>query len=284
MKANRHPAALTADLGNSALKLAAWRPLERGAIGAAHPAARATLEHGKGDDPGRLVEGLAAFLDQAAASGAAVQVAALSSVAGPERTAPLVETLSAVLKTRGVELYCGPDHGLANLCDEPHTVGADRLFAARGALELLGRGCVVIDVGSAMTVDAVVAGDPDATEPRGRFLGGAIAPGPWLLAQALATGGAQLKLIEPRAGVPALGQVTGAALESGVVHGLRGAAFELARRVGAEAGLADSVRVVTGGARGLLLDPEPFWTGDLREDPDLVLRGVLAALLERVGA
>jgi len=278
--APRHPAALTADLGNSALKLAAWRPLDSAPVGAAHPAARTSLVLGRGDDPVALSGRLSAFLDEAAEAGVEFEIAALSSVAGPDRTAALAQVLTGSLAGRGVDLVVHPDHGLENLCDEPQTVGLDRLFAARGALALLGRGCVVIDAGTALTVDGVdIEAGPGR---RGRFLGGAIAPGPRLLAEALDRGGAQLARVEPRAGVPGLGRITRAALESGIVHGLRGAAFELARRVGAESGLADSVRVVTGGARQLLLEPEPFWSGEVREDPDLVHRGLLAALLDGV--
>ena len=71
--------------------------------------------------------------------------------------------------------------------------------------------------------------------------------------------------------------------------GFRGAARELAERVGAEAEawLAEEGRgveahhagvVATGGARRLLLEPEPVFEGFVREDPELVHRGLLAAL------
>lgn len=275
---------LTADLGNSALKLALWGALDprasddlrAGALAAVEPLATATFALAGGTDAGVLAADLAAFL--AAAGGAAPRRAALSSVAGPERTARLAAVLGAALADFEVALVVHPDPGLENTCRHPETVGADRLFAARGALALLGRGAVVLDVGSALTVDAV---EPDAVGGRrGRFLGGAIAPGPRLLAEALERGGAQLARVDPRGPVPALGRETRAALESGVVHGLRGAAFELARRVGAEAGLAAAPRVLTGGARALLLEPHPFWDGDLRVDPHLVHRGLFAALAE----
>lgn len=277
---------LTADLGNSGLKLAAWRPLSPAAVGAALPAARLALPLGAGDDAGALAGGLDAFLATLTAEVGPVDSSALSSVAGSERTAALTSVLDAALGRVGGRALLRPDHGLENTCAQPQTVGADRLFAARGALELVGGGAVVVDVGSALTVDAVAAadrgaGDGAATDDRrGRFLGGAIAPGPRLAASALERGGAQLPLVDPDPRAPALGRETTAALISGIVHGLRGGAFELARRVGAEAGLAAAPRVLTGGARAFLTEPEPFWDGDLRVDPDLVHRGLLAALLD----
>ena len=67
-------------------------------------------------------------------------------------------------------------------------------------------------------------------EARGFILGGAIAPGPRLLSEALARGGARLLAVEVDANVPALGRDTAEALRAGVVFGLRGAVRELVRR------------------------------------------------------
>ena len=180
-----------------------------------------------------------------------------------------------------------PEHGLVNRCDEPETVGADRLFAARGAFELARRSCLVIDAGTALTVDALrVQGKRVAGRelpPLPEFLGGAIAPGPELLARALARGGARLPLVEPRPGAPAppaLGRHTRAALEAGIAVGFAGAARELARRVAEEAGLgAEDPIFLTGGARGFLTVPGLFAAAP-REVQDLVHLGLCHAARE----
>src|SRR6185436_227508 len=111
------------------------------------------------------------------------------------------------------------------------------------------------------------------------FLGGAIAPGPRLLAAALASGTARLPLIEPRVGAQALGTVTEDAIQAGVVVGFRGAAERLVEEIAAESGLGTAPVVLTGGARAFLLEPRPFTTRSLEVVPELVHRGLLAALL-----
>ncbi len=186
----------------------------------------------------------------------------LTSVAGPERRGELAGELE--LRFGAVET---PEHGLQLAIRHPETCGLDRLFAARAAAALLPAGAVVVDCGTALTVDLV---------RDGTFEGGAIAPGPALLVRALAEGGAQLHAVEARPGAPALGRETGEALEAGVVVGLRGAARELVAEL-RQAAQADLPVVVTGGARGLLLEPEPCLGGQLLVRPDLVHEGLLAA-------
>lgn len=196
---------------------------------------------------------------------------AISSVAGEAARTELAQRLAVQLRC---PLLTGLDHGLENLTRTPETVGEDRLFAARGALELVGRSAIVVDAGTALTVDALRAGDGAA---RAAFLGGAIAPGPDLLSAALGSGTAQLYAIDPRPGVPALGRDTREALESGVCVGFLGAARELVRRVAAEAGFEAPDLVVTGGARQLLAELAAPDGGRRVDVEELVERGLLAA-------
>ena len=107
--------------------------------------------------------------------------AALSCVAAAE----LGRALLAALEALANPVHFNPECGLTLELEHPETVGHDRLYAARGALECLGEPAVVVDAGTALTVDAV---RPEPASPGcvGRFLGGAIAPGPDALAQALA--------------------------------------------------------------------------------------------------
>ncbi|MEO0653122.1 MAG: type III pantothenate kinase, partial [Planctomycetota bacterium] len=244
---------VTLDLGNSSLKAILWK--------AERVHARTAFVCSEPDLARRVVRWLDGFDPPRAC--------ALSSVAGRIAT----QAFAKDFDLSGYAPLCvHPDPGVANRCNHPETVGFDRLYAARGAIEQLPDGAVVLDAGTALTVDAVRGGEQGP-----EFLGGAIAPGPTLLIEALSRGGAQLHAVDPEPPVPTLGRETREALESGVVHGFRGAAAELSRGVGLESGLAGAPRVVTGGAAAWLLEPTPFWSGSLRHVPDLVHTGLRLA-------
>lgn len=156
------------------------------------------------------------------------------------------------------------------------TVGADRLLDAWAATLRFGAPLIVVDLGTATTVDAVGAD--------GAFLGGAILPGIELGAQALARGTAQLPRIDATDLPAAIGTDTPAAIASGLVFGHVGAVRELVGRMKAQIGVRATV-VVTGGlSRASWANA---WTaaGDGLPriadvvDPDLTLRG-----LGRLGA
>jgi pantothenate kinase type III len=288
------PPLVTVDLGNSRVKLRAW-PADAARAIQALPRPLAARDLAVDDE---LAAGVYAFFTQTlgALGGAAgqrgVTLAVLCSVAAPEVEANLTGLLEELT---GGRLDVAPELGLRNACRSPETVGRDRLFAARGALELLGGPALVVDAGTCLTVDAVRVEPRPAGGVLGVFLGGAIAPGPALLARALAQGGARLLAIEAslevapeRApAVEALGRDTSGALRAGVVVGFRGAARELLAGVAREAGLEDAPVVITGGARGFLRDPLALqggsgWTQVLgpravQEAPDLVHLGLLAA-------
>ena len=247
---------LTLDLGNTRTKICAWDGAD----------VRAQGEFARGDE--------AELLDFAASTGLAR--AALSTVAGSAYTREIVGLLAG----RAIACAVAPDSGLENRTRTPGTVGLDRLYAARGALAELPRSCLVCDLGTALTVDAVLApgGDPGASvADRGVFLGGAIAVGPELAALALHEHTADLPRVEPEPGCPALGRDTLEALRSGCVVGVRGAARELLEEIARESGLADAPVFVTGGGRSYLLEPEPFTGRTLYERPELVHRGLFEA-------
>ncbi len=96
-----------------------------------------------------------------------------------------------------------------------HTLGVDRACAAAATYERLKHACVVVDFGTAITVDLI---DDDGT-----LLGGAILPGVALQLKALHQYTAQLPLVE--AAIPALpyGRDTTEAIQTGVCRGAVGA-------------------------------------------------------------
>lgn len=150
--------------------------------------------------------------------------------------------------------------------DEPKRVGVDRLLAALAARETAGAPCVVVDAGTAITVDAV--------GPDGAFLGGAILPGPAIAAQALADGTAQLPHVAlPEAAPQAIGRSTEAAIAAGCVRGTAGAIEALAAAVRERLG-AGAPLVLTGGHAARLM---PLLSSNPHHVPELVLEGLVLA-------
>lgn len=163
----------------------------------------------------------------------------------------------------------------------PARVGPDRLLAAWGASLNRTVPLIVIDLGTATTVDAVDA--------EGAFAGGAILPGMALGASALAASTALLPAVELSLPSRAIGRDTVAALRSGVVLGHLGAIREVATRIAGELA-PDGPRpaaIATGGltqvswVREALLRDEGPGLPPIADavDPDLLLRslGRLAA-------
>lgn len=163
----------------------------------------------------------------------------------------------------------------------PDQTGPDRLLAAWAAASLYGTPVIVVDLGTATTVDAV---DGD-----GFFLGGAILPGLGLSADALAEGTARLPRVELDLPVEAIGADTTAALQSGIVIGHVGAVRELATRMNAQLAPRGSspaqpvTRVIVTGGHAAARWSQRAWreaagpglppiANEL--DPQLVLRGL----------
>lgn len=250
---------LTADLGNSALKLCGWSVGE----GRLEPGGERAVPWG-GDWVGELHRLLGEL--------GTLEGIAACSVASRERTSIVYSALREASRV----FHAEPDPRLRIECRDPHTIGRDRLYSARGAWEIVRAPVLVVDAGTALTVDAV-----DGDENEARFLGGAIAPGPALLASALAEGAANLFPVEPAPGAPALGRDSAEALRAGVSVGFVGSATLLVRRIAEEAGLETAPLLLTGGARAFLAAPGTFGAREVRVDPELVHRGLLAAAFGR---
>ncbi len=265
----------TLDVGNSSAKLRAWEATS-------NADGRVSLR--RVDGPAALSKSIP-LADARAALELALEartrnnaplVVALSCVA----SVALEQELATWLSQRGeVEALVNPDSGLVNEALPPQSVGRDRLYAARGAFERVGSSSIVIDAGSAMTVDLLLV-DVGGGRATARFAGGAIAPGPALLARALHEHTARLPLVETRSGASALGRNTTAAIEAGVFHGLRGAARELVQRLASECAGAPLELVITGGAASWLLEPELFVGRSPIHEPDLVHLGLAHAALD----
>jgi len=163
---------------------------------------------------------------------------------------------------------------VATTVDEPDRVGPDRLLAALGAYRRACGACIVVDVGTAVTVNAI---DDDGT-----FLGGAIFPGPDLMARSLTEGTARLPKVDMHAGgaMPesAVGRNTEEAIRVGVSRALSGGIGYLVTEMVLELDGASPVFLTGGGAA----DEEAAAADtDYVVAPDLVLEGLVLAWHER---
>jgi len=147
------------------------------------------------------------------------------------------------------------------------TVGQDRLLCALGAFEILKQACVVIDIGTAVTVDFV-----DGT---GVFHGGAILPGVSMMLASLHETAANLpkityRKLESSSNEPA--KQTDDAIILGVTYAVKGAVRSLTERY-AEHYQGYPQTIVTGGDLGILEDDELIDSFV----PDLQLQGIRVA-------
>jgi type III pantothenate kinase len=161
-------------------------------------------------------------------------------------------------------LFVGPGlkTGMSILYDSPHDVGADRIVNAVAAKARLGAPVIVVDFGTATTFDVVGAG--------GEYLGGVIAPGPALSAEALFERAARLHRVGLRRPERVIGRNTEQSMEAGLYHGYVGLVRGLIERIREELGARAPV-VATGGLVGVF---QPDLDLVQEFDPGLTLEGL----------
>jgi type III pantothenate kinase len=157
---------------------------------------------------------------------------------------------------------------------QPERVGTDRLVAALGAAALRssGRSAIVIDAGSAITVDLVSAD--------GAFEGGAILPGFEMMATALAQQTDQLPLVtrcEATPSPPVVGKSTVEAIRSGLFWSHIGAVRELVARITSDQDAPPDIFVAGGDAQKIAA----FLDQPIRIVPNLVFHGIAIAHCQR---
>jgi type III pantothenate kinase len=135
------------------------------------------------------------------------------------------------------------DTGLKILYENPSAVGADRIVNSVAALAKYGGPCIIIDLGTAITFDAV---SKDA-----EYLGGIIAAGIGISADALFSRTAQLPLVDFRKPARVIGTNPVASIQSGLFYGAIGAIDGMIERLLEEMG-QDARTIATGGHAGLI--------------------------------
>ncbi len=183
---------------------------------------------------------------------------------------------SALADQLGEEVYhVGDDLPVPIQVDlAPETMtGTDRLLNACAAFDVLKQACIVVDAGTAVTIDFV--------DGEGTFHGGAIAPGGDMQLRAMHTWTDALPEIElTTPDDDAFGRSTSQAMLRGVVHGVQGLVRSLVERYAVAYGAFPTV-VATGG------DAELLFRGDELVDrivPDLTLLGIAVAARHAMSA
>jgi len=152
--------------------------------------------------------------------------------------------------------------GLTIKYANPLEVGSDRIVNAAAAYRQYGGPIIIVDFGTATTFCAVTAD--------GEYLGGAIAPGLRISAEALYARAAKLPKIELARPKSAIGRDTVSSMQAGLVFGYAGLVDELVRRIQQELG-RDCFVLATGGLAGLIA-PEAHSIRAVR--PNLTLEGL----------
>jgi type III pantothenate kinase len=156
----------------------------------------------------------------------------------------------------------GTRTGVRILYENPRDVGADRVVDAAAAFTLYGGPIIVVDFGTATVFDAV--------SRDGDYLGGAIASGINLTAEALFERTSQLRRVELVPPKTAIGRNTAASIQSGIIFGHVGMVEAMVRRFKAEIG-EDTKVVATGGMAPMIQKETSIFDA---VNPDLTLIGL----------
>lgn len=159
---------------------------------------------------------------------------------------PLDSTLRQVcekyFRTTPLFVEPGVKTGMPVRYENPAEVGADRIVNGVAAFEKYGGPCVVVDFGTATTFDVVSA--------KGEYLGGVIAPGIGISAEALFQRTARLQRVDIRKPERVIGTTTIGSMQSGLFYGYLGLVDGILDRLVGELGSSPKI-VATGGLASL---------------------------------
>jgi type III pantothenate kinase len=161
----------------------------------------------------------------------------------PQLTERWVQVCQDYLGYKPLIVDSNIETGVKILIDEPQALGADRIVDAAAAHRLFGGPACVVDFGTATTFDAISA--------EGNYLGGAIAPGIGIAADALAQRTAKLPHVDITAPPSPIGKNTVHAMQSGLLYGYIGLVEGMVSRFRAELGPKMKV-IATGGLAELV--------------------------------
>lgn len=226
---------LTIDIGNTNITLGLYDGDQR------KQAWRlATVHQRMSDEYGLQMLGL---LDHARCRVEQLTGCALASVV-PPLTGTFVTACRSYLSQDPLVIDAGVKTGLSIRYEDPkNALGADRVADAVAVRQLYGTPACVVDFGTATTFDAI--------SRDGEYLGGAIAPGIGIAADALFQRAAKLPRVELASPAAVIGRNTVGAIQSGLVYGYVGLVEGMVARFKRELG-EDTKVIGTGGLVDLI--------------------------------
>ena len=185
----------------------------------------------------------------------------ISSVV-PQLNASLDETARRYLGTEPLFVTTDIDTGITVKTDNPSEVGADRIVNAVAAFSRYGGPCIVVDFGTAITLDAISS--------QGEYLGGAICPGIAIASEALFRRTARLPQIELLKPAKVIGSNTVASLQAGLYYGTLGMVDAILERMIEE--LGGAAKIVATGGQARVICPASRYIEEI--DEHLTLEGL----------
>lgn len=228
---------LTIDVGNSNITLGVYKGSELAADWRIRTQSKRTA-----DEYGIMIRDLMAF-DGIQFSD--ITGVAISNVVPPS-VSSLLEFCRKYLKQDPFVVDPAGDHGVCVRYTPVTDVGADRIVNAAAAFMLYGGPAVVVDLGTATTVDAISID--------GEYLGGAIAPGIGISVEALFNAAARLPRIELVKPPTAIGTTTKTSMQAGIIYGFAGQIDAIVERFCEELGV--NVKVIATGGLAEFIAPE----------------------------
>lgn len=178
----------------------------------------------------------------------------------PPLTGIFEEVSETYFHIKPLSITAGVKTGLQISYDNPRDVGADRIVDAVAAINLYGKPVIIVDFGTATVFDAI--------SKDGIYMGGAIAPGINVAAEALFLNTSQLRRVELVAPKSAIGQNTSTALQAGLVLGYAGLVTGLVERFKSE--LGPEAKVIGTGGLATIISKEADVFDDINQDLTLI--------------
>jgi type III pantothenate kinase len=176
-----------------------------------------------------------------------IEASAVTGIIVSSVVPPLDSTLREVcekyFRVKPLFIEPGVKTGMPVRYENPADVGADRIVNGVAAFEKFGGPCIVVDFGTATTFDAISV--------KGEYLGGLIAPGIGISAEALFQRTARLPKVEIRKPPAVIGTTTVGSVQAGLYYGYLGLVDGILDRLLHELGPATKV-VATGGLAPLI--------------------------------
>jgi len=225
---------MTIDIGNTNISLGVYQGEKLG------PSWRVSTDHQRmPDEYGLQLDGL---LKHEGLLPEDISAVCLASVV-PQLTGVFLQACREYLNLDPLVVDAGVKTGVRVLYETPKSVGADRIVDAAAVQHLYGGPACVVDFGTGTTFDAI--------SKEGDYLGGAIAPGIGIAADALFRRAAKLPKVDLNTPPSAIAKNTPHAMQSGLIFGYVGLVEGMVARFRKELG-PDMKVIATGGLTDII--------------------------------